>query len=147
MGLLEKIRKFLLRPVDLRYVLVSYVAIFFALAYFQYTNTEERRTSLDQFCLVQEQRHMDQITNLRRTYQYLDQLTAAQRLESFNGAIIRLLPETEQEAKTDVAPPICDTKRKTGVLGVLLNIGTEKDYGNPEPDPVVPERPPSLQGL
>ena len=147
MGILGWIKETATGPVAWAAVIGSYIAIFIALGYVSYLNTSERDRAINDFCTVQEQRHLDDVTELARTYQYLDQLTEAQVKDSFNQAIIQFLPQTEEDAKNDTAPVICDDTYQSGVGGVLFSWGEEKPYGLPEPDPEIPKRPPGIEDL
>lgn len=84
---------------------------------------EERR---DQSCRIQERKQEADVQQLRRTYTFLLGLKPAAPLRR---AVITLLPQIEDDARQDDAPPYCNAP------GV----------GLPEPDPVVPKRPPSLR--
>lgn len=145
MGILKKAWEASGRTVSWRAVMFTYVCIFLAIAFSSYLNTSERNRALSDFCLVQEQRHAEQVIQLKRTYNYLDQLTPEQRSDpnTINPIIIANLSNQEAETKADVAPITCDDTYSTGLLG----LGSEKDYGNPEPDPEIPERPSSLKTL
>jgi len=90
----------------------------------------ESRDRRDQICFQDERAHLREVNQLKRTYAYLVGLTPKQREQPLAKAIIRFLPQTEEDANTDEAPPFCD---KPGV-------------GLPEPDPVVPKRPAVLGG-
>jgi GAF domain-containing protein len=90
----------------------------------QHANTERRH----QICLADEREHLQQVDQLRVTYDYLSGLTDRQRRTALNRALLQQLPMVEKQANTDVAPEFCD----------------EPNVGLPEPDPLVPERPPGL---
>jgi hypothetical protein len=95
------------------------------------TQAQIRRESnarVDQRCRADEQAQIEAVRKLKRNYEYLAGLTPAERKESVNRAILRLLPDTEKEARISRAPRYCDAP------GV----------GLPEPNPGVPKRPPSL---
>jgi DNA-binding transcriptional MerR regulator len=81
-----------------------------------------------QNCSKFEEEHLQDVTQLRDTYDYLSQLTPAQKAESINAYVLSRLPETEARAKKDKAPKYCD----------------EPGFGRPEPDPKIPERPEGL---
>lgn len=81
-----------------------------------------------QNCFKFEEEHLQDVTQLRDTYDYLSQLTPGQKRESINAYVLSRLPETERKAKIDKAPAYCD---KPGL-------------GRPEPDPKIPERPEGL---
>jgi hypothetical protein len=87
----------------------------------------ERR---DQICLSAEREHLSKVLQLSRTYEYIKLLDPSEYTTSLNQAVLRQLPQTEEAAKTDVAPAFCDETLPGG-----------KPVGLPEPDPVVPERP------
>ena len=88
----------------------------------------ESKGRRDQSCRISESQHKADVDGLRRTYDYLKQLTPRQRRSPINRAILANLPVTEREARMDPAPPFCD----------------EPGIGLPEPDPVLPKRPKSL---
>jgi len=121
----------------------SYLALLFIGAFAFYANADERNRALSQFCLQQENLHQTNITDLKRTYNYLTNLTPEQGAESFNQAIIRFLPDTEKRAAIDDAPAVCDETYKSGILG----LGGTHEYGNPEPDPIYPSRPKEIGKL
>lgn len=87
----------------------------------------ERR---DQICLSAEREHLNDVTSLTRTYEYLGSLTRGERMQPLNRFLIRSLPEAENKVRIDPAPPFCD----------------EPDVGLPEPDPRIPHRPAELVG-
>ncbi len=82
-----------------------------------------------QSCELFEAGHLADVKGLRRTYGYLAGLSTEQRAEPLNRLLLRVLPETEREARIDRAPAYCDEPR----------------IGLPEPDPVLPERPAALR--
>lgn len=84
----------------------------------------EARIRRDQSCTQDERRHLDDVTRLKRTYAFLSHLPTSEYGTSLTVAIVRQLPEVENEARHDVAPPFCD----------------EPGIGLPEPDPRLPER-------
>jgi hypothetical protein len=86
---------------------------------------KETTERLDQSCTIFEQQHLEDVIQLAKTYQYLDNLSVQQRTEGLNVFIIKDLPETEKKAKTDSAPDFCD----------------EPNLGLPEPDPTLPTKP------
>lgn len=88
----------------------------------------ERRDRINEACTISERKQFTDVTTLRKTYEYVADLTAAQKREPLNRAIIAQLPSLEVDARTDDAPSYCD----------------EPDVGLPEPDPQVPERPAGL---
>lgn len=78
-----------------------------------------------QVCTVFETGHLEDVTRLERTYEFLDTLRRKRELTSTLGrAILAQLPETEKTARTDSAPDFCD----------------EPNLGLPEPDPVLPRK-------
>lgn len=96
----------------------------------------ESKTRADQNCKIFETQHLATVERLRNTYKYLLALTPDERALAASGhgnqlniLVMRNLKQTEAEAKIDPAPIYCD---KPGV-------------GLPEPDPVVPKRPPELR--
>jgi hypothetical protein len=94
---------------------------------------EEGKERRHQVCLSAEREHLNSVNQLKRTYQYLVTLTPEDAGSSINQAILRQLPTTEEEASTDVAPEFCDVTNPDG-----------SPVGLPEPDPVVPKRPKSI---
>jgi hypothetical protein len=88
-----------------------------------------------QSCLGTEREHLNNVTQLKRTYAYLVTLTPEDQASSINQAVLRQLPATEEQAHTDVAPEFCDEP------GAAAEKAGAKPVGLPEPDPVVPERP------
>jgi hypothetical protein len=136
----------------LAYILIAAAAIFASARTFDLakSNTEalqqisregvERR---DQSCRGDEAEHVQEVTRLTRTYEYVDSLPTKSfnDLDTINKAIIRQIPDIEADAKTDPAPEFCD---KT-----VINpeTGERENVGLPEPDPIIPERPESVQRL
>lgn len=143
MGILTWLRSTASGPVAWGAVLGSYVALLVIGAFAFSINGDERNRALNQFCFQQETLHLENITDLKRTYNYLVQLTPDQAGQSFNQAIIRFLPDTEEKAARDDAPPICDETYTTGVLG----LGGSHEYGLEEPDPELPQRPKAIEKL
>lgn len=115
-------------------VLVVYVAVLFGFG-FTWSVSEESR---DQFCTTTESQHRIDIEGLQRTYEYLGTLSPKQISDPnpLTRAILRGLKSSEARAHTDPAPPLCD--------GGSLFHG---QLGEPEPDPVAPHRPASLEGV
>lgn len=91
----------------------------------------------DQFCLLTERDHRQDVRTLRETYEYFLKLTPAELKQTINQVILSNVPKTETEAKTDSAPEVCDEPGKYG----------DKNVGLPEPDPKVPKRPKELDTL
>jgi hypothetical protein len=89
----------------------------------------------DQFCLLTERDHRQDVRSLRATYSYLLSLTPEERQSTLNQLVLRELPKTEVEAKTDAAPKLCDQPGRYG----------DRNVGLPEPDPRIPKRPPKLK--
>lgn len=143
MGFLRRVWRKTDGYVSWRGVISTYIIILLSIIYVSYLNTAERNHAVNDFCTVQEQRNLENVTNLRRTYNYLENQTDEQLQNDLNAAILRFLPRTEDVAKTDVAPPLCDETYKSGVLS-LVGLGETKDYGLPEPDPELPERPDNI---
>jgi hypothetical protein len=90
----------------------------------------ERR---DQTCTILETKQRSDVEALRRTYAYLAGLRPRELADPLNRAVLANLPNVVREAQTDDAPPYCDEKDDQG-----------RDIGLPEPDPVIPKRPPGL---
>lgn len=88
----------------------------------------EGRRRRDQTCTYAERQQRTETLRLRRTYQYLRQLTPAERNDRLNQFVLRGLPAQEKDARDSAAPPYCNGD------GVGLD----------EPDPAFPERPPGL---
>lgn len=84
----------------------------------------EGRERRDQSCLQNERRHLDDVQQLRNTYEFLEHLPRSEWGTPLTRAIVRQLPQIERDARVDVAPKFCD----------------EHGIGLPEPDPVVPKR-------
>lgn len=78
----------------------------------------------DESCEITEREHKGDVESLRKTYAYIESLSEKETHQKLNQIIIANLPETEQNARTDVAPSYCD----------------EPGIGLPEPDPVLPKR-------
>jgi hypothetical protein len=98
----------------------------------QTREADERR---NQTCTLFETDHLQDVQSLKRTYERLPEAldfymeAAPERLQPFLRATIAGdLERLEREAKADSAPPYCD----------------EPGFGLPEPDPVIPKRPPGL---
>ncbi len=119
-----------------------YVCCFVAIGYTWAANhsavskiTAEGRDRRSQTCTTFESEHLQEVRQLRATYAYLLALTAQERRSTLNRFVIRQLPERERDARTDAdafgvtVPAYCD----------------EPGIGLPEPDPVTPKRPASLQ--
>lgn len=87
----------------------------------------------DQICLSAEREHLNDVTRLVRTYEYLNSLEPEEFETSINRAVLVQLPATEEAAQTDTAPDFCDETLPGG-----------KPVGMPEPDPTIPKRPPGL---
>jgi hypothetical protein len=102
----------------------------------QITTDRESAERRDQMCRLFEGDHLQDITELRRTYERMPRALefykriTPPRLQPFViGTVMADLRRLEQEAHVDSAPDFCD----------------EHDVGLAEPDPVVPERPPRLE--
>lgn len=108
---------------DLWLLIISGFLVWSILA-FQAESTDRR----DQTCTLFEKAQRDAVSQLRQTYDYLVSLTPKERHEGFNPAILANLPNVERIARTTGAPEYCN----------------EPGVGLPEPDPVVPVRPPGL---
>ena len=100
-----------------------------------YRLEREQTERRNQTCTLNEGDHLQDVTELRRTYKRLPQAlefyleTAPERLRPFlRNAIASDLVRLEKEARIDAAPQFCD----------------EPGIGLPEPDPVIPKRPKGL---
>ena len=96
---------------------------------------QESRGRRDQSCSLSEREHLEDIRTLRRAYRrtpkalefYLQ--VAPRGFRPFlRNAVYADLARLEKEARVDRAPEFCDAP----------------GIGLPEPDPVVPKRPPNL---
>jgi hypothetical protein len=101
-------------------------------------SNKERAERINESCTITEGKQRDDVSVLRRTYAYIADLTPAERRQPFNRAIIANLPVVEHEARTDDAPSYCDEP------GVAAEKRGAKPVGLPEPDPVMPKRPPGI---
>jgi hypothetical protein len=88
-------------------------------------------------CRIFEADQLAEVEELRDTYAYLAEAQrlgpAARDAQLYRFALARL-PETEAKAAEDQAPAYCDDLDDRG-----------REIGLPEPDPVVPTRPPALK--
>lgn len=98
----------------------------------------EGRERRDQTCFLFETDHAADVKSLSDVYEYLDALDATERRLSINRGLIATLPDREREAGADQAPDFCDEP------GADAEARGEPSVGLPEPDPVIPKRPPSL---
>lgn len=94
----------------------------------QHAQAREGAERRDQNCLIFERSQDRAVTQLRRTYEYLADLTPKQLAEPLNTAVIAGLPAEVTDAQTSDAPPYCNAP------GV----------GLPEPDPLLPQPPGNL---
>lgn len=78
----------------------------------------------DDSCEISEREHLTDVKALRQTYKYIDSLKPDEVKDTLNQFIIANMPQTEQNARIDVAPEYCD----------------EPHIGLPEPDPVLPKK-------
>jgi hypothetical protein len=87
----------------------------------------ENRERRDQACAISERKQASDILKLERTYAYLlrQPREAFEEKNSLPSEVVRALPQSEEEARTDDAPPFCD----------------EPGIGLREPDMKVPARP------
>jgi hypothetical protein len=87
----------------------------------------ENRERRDQACAISEHKQETDIMKLKRTYAYLlrQPREALEEKNSLPSEVVRALPQSEEEARTDDAPPFCD----------------EPGIGLKEPDMKVPSRP------
>jgi hypothetical protein len=109
----------------------------------------ETRQRRHQICLGDEREHLAAVNRLERTYAYLVELDPERPLSLLNQAILRQLPDIENDARTDQAPAFCDLP---GEEVETLWRRTHGKRGSPpvglqEPDPELPERPASLPEL
>lgn len=79
---------------------------------------------LDQTCTLFEGDHKADVEGLKLTYRYLRDLPEDEWRLAINQLIVRQLPMTEREARTDRAPDFCD----------------DPGRGLKEPDPVLPKK-------
>lgn len=122
--------------------LLAYVAITVAFTMGLYRVESQGQQREDQFCLLAERDHLGDVRQLRRTYEYLGNLTPADlKLGDpralINIFVLRDLPRLEREAFTDKSPSICD---EPGWLW-------DEDTGLPEPNPAIPDRPTKVDKL
>jgi len=95
----------------------------------------EGRERRSETCRTFEGQHLQEVQQLSKTYDYLAGLTRRQLRDPINRAVLKNLPELEQNARSDqdqhgvFVPLYCDAP------GV----------GLPEPDPKVPDRPAVLR--
>jgi hypothetical protein len=137
MGFLSDLNEKSKGSVSYRAVLGTYLVIFLAILVGFEVSRDDRSTAINEFCYQSELTHKRDVQGLVSTYDYVKDLTEDDLRQSLNRAVVLQLPKTEDTAKDDVAPEICDETYKAGFLG--LSNGSE--YGLPEPDPVIPERP------
>lgn len=94
----------------------------------------DRLVARDQSCMLNERDHLQDVQELRRTYdrlpealEFYDQVAPTEGFRVFlRQAVEADVRRLEKEARVDRAPEVCD----------------EPGFGLPEPDPVIPERPP-----
>lgn len=104
---------------------------------FGYAVWHEGQVRQEQFCAGDEREHLQLVNQYRDTLGYLEDLRvkAPERLtDPLNQFVIARLPDTEERARTDTAPPLCDGKRWTG----LPYLSHKVEIGRPEPDPPLP---------
>lgn len=82
----------------------------------------ERR---DQTCVIFETNQLEDIRQLRRTYDFLSRPPRSRLERQLQTLTLGFLPETERDARIDDAPPYCDAP----------------NVGLPEPDLPMPVRP------
>lgn len=87
-------------------------------------NQNETKDRVSQTCELFEGAHLNDVTQLKQTYKYIDALGPREVKDTINQFIISGLPELELKARSDPAPEYCD----------------EPDVGLPEPDPVLPKK-------
>ena len=137
---------------------LAWVALFGALAasvlcglvYAKLTQADHQRdldrlAARNQTCLLNERDHLEDVKLLRRTYARIPQAvrfyleTSPPHLRPFLLNAIRTdLERLEKEARTDQAPAFCDEP------GVEAEREGADPVGLPEPDPVIPTRPPAV---
>lgn len=117
---------------------LSILLVFGTLFFLQELEQKERR---DQACRLFEGEHLADVKQLRATYKFVVRLSSAELRAPLGRTILTSLPQTEAKA-VDRAPLYCDeTYRK------IPFVGHSYDYGNAEPDPVVPKRPVAVDRL
>lgn len=109
-------------PIDDVLTIVAVGAALYAVAVTQIEGAERR----DQTCTIDERTQAEDVYELRQTYDFLADPPPGQ--EGLAALILPNLPKSEADARLDDAPPFCD----------------ERGVGLPEPDPVLPCRPPVL---
>jgi hypothetical protein len=82
----------------------------------------------NQTCRIFERSHIDDVSALQATYDYIAKLTPGEAQSSLNRAIILRLPEAEHKARSSTPPDYCRSP----------------EVGLKEPFPVIPSRPPGL---
>lgn len=85
----------------------------------------------DQTCLLFERQHLQDVSALKRTYDYLVNLTADDLKDPLNQAVLHGISETEDKAKASIPPSYC----------------APTDVGSPIPFPKLPQRPPEIDAL
>lgn len=91
----------------------------------------EGKARRDQTCIVFERLHQADIKRLATTYQYVDNLSAAQRRQALSRAVIRQIPQLEAQIRNSAPPNYC-----------------AGDVGIPDSDLIqAPKRPASIDRL
>lgn len=117
-------------------VLLAAVAV--ALSVWLFVRAEgEGNERRDQTCEVFEGTHAEEVKGLKDVYQFLVDQSPEERKSTLSRFIVRELPRTEAEAKSD-----------SDRLGQQVPTYCDKDgIGRKEPDPKVPKRPKALEKL
>lgn len=89
----------------------------------------ESDTRQDQICQLLEKQHRNDIQRLRSSYDYIERLPRKELNTSLNRAVIRNLPQLEEQVKLK-PPGFC----------------SDKGVGLPGPNPEIPKRPVGLGG-
>lgn len=82
----------------------------------------------DQTCVIFERAHIDDVSQLQATYNFIGKMTAEDAQSNLNRTIILRLPDAERKAKSSTPPDYCRSSH----------------VGLKDPFPVIPSRPPGL---